>query len=69
MNPKMQTRRIALVIPSVLIANLVTIPRILIPINFVFNLLEEAYVAISVAIAISAVIFPRFACVEVQDRY
>lgn len=68
-NPQIKFRRIALFLPSILFTVLVTTPSQYIPSDLVWIVLKQAMVGLAVALAVSIVILPRYACIELQDRF
>ena len=68
-NPQLKSRRIALFLPAILFTVLVTTPSQFIPSDLVWICLKQSMVGLAVALAVSIVILPRYACVELQDRF
>jgi hypothetical protein len=68
-NLSITTRKIVLLLPVVVIPSLLQSPRSAIPPNFIWFLLGEMLVASCVSVAVSCFVFPRYASVELQDRF
>ena len=68
-NPTVATRKTSLLLPAVFFVTLVNTPDFLVPDDFVWELLKVVLVALCVDLAVSITIFPRFACLEIQDRF
>lgn len=67
-NPNIAIRKLALILPAIIITTLVTTPREYVSNTFIWNTFGGALIAICVAVAVSLFVLPRFACIEVQDR-
>jgi hypothetical protein len=68
-NPSTQSRKIALVFPVILFTTLVSTPRQYVTNTIVWDLLGECLMSCTISLAISFLILPRFACLEVHDRF
>lgn len=58
-----------LIIPVVFFTTIINTPRALIEHDFAWQLLSMCLLASTISIATSMLIFPRYACLEVQDRF
>ena len=67
-NPNIAIRKISMVIPAVLFVELVTTPSQYIDLYLVWNMLGASLISMSICIATSICVYPRFACLETQDR-
>ena len=56
-------------LPAILFTTLVTVPNIYVDKNFAWILLGQALMSLSIVLAVSLVIFPRYASIEIIDRF
>ena len=68
-NPNIQARKIALFYPGLLFSTIVITPNDVMPWNFTWKLLLEIFISYFCTLAISALFLPRFATIEILDRF
>lgn len=68
-NPSMGARKIALLLPAVILVTIVNTPNALLTDIFIWEFLEDSFIAVAVDIAISFVLIPRYASFEVTERF
>jgi hypothetical protein len=64
-----QSRKMAVILPALLIVNIVQTPDNLLPGTFLWDLIAETYLSCAINVAIALFLFPRYACIEVHDRF